>query len=340
MRLSLNNVPGASLLALLLACSTPTSPAPTGDSPACVERRLALMGTGLELWVEAADRATALAASEGAVRALEAAEARLSTWRTDSELAALNRAPAGRFHPLSPALRADLAAALDWCAATGGAFDPLCGSLVRAWDLRGGGRQPSAGELEQARALADPALLVLSADGACRRQAGATVEEGGFGKGRGLDEALAALRAAGAARATLDLGGQQSFLGPGPFRVEVADPRERARPAVILELDGGSFATSGNSERGLVIGGRRLGHLLDPRTGTPAPDFGSLGVWAPDATAADCLSTGLYVLGPDAALAWAEEHPGIEVLILETLPAGLRVRASSGLRDRLHPVPN
>ena len=56
-----------------------------------VERRLGLMGTTLDLTVEALDRATALDASEKAVAALEAAEARLSTWREDGELARLNQ---------------------------------------------------------------------------------------------------------------------------------------------------------------------------------------------------------------------------------------------------------
>ena len=52
-----------------------------------VERRLVALGTWLELEVDAPDRAQALAASEAAVRAIEAVEACLSTWREDSELA-------------------------------------------------------------------------------------------------------------------------------------------------------------------------------------------------------------------------------------------------------------
>ena len=90
----------------------------------------------------------------------------------------------------------------------------------------------------------------------------------------------------------------------------LADPRDRQRAVARIEIPSGSVATSGNSERGVVVDGRRIGHLLDPRTGRPAPDFGSLTVWAPTALEADCLATGLYVLGPEAALAWAERHPG------------------------------
>ncbi|HLE84574.1 MAG TPA: FAD:protein FMN transferase, partial [Thermoanaerobaculia bacterium] len=76
---------------------------------AVVERRLVLMGTEAEVRVAAAERPAALAASEAAVRALEAAEVRLSTWTKASELARLNRAPSGEPVALSSELAAELA---------------------------------------------------------------------------------------------------------------------------------------------------------------------------------------------------------------------------------------
>ena len=102
-----------------------------------------------------------------------------------------------------------------------------------------------------------------------------------------------------------------------------------------MSIDGGSVSTSGNGERGIQVRGRRLGHILDPRTGEPAPDFGSLTVWTADPLRADCLSTGLYVLGPERALRWAAAHPGVEVLVLQTQGERLRALASPGLKRRL-----
>jgi hypothetical protein len=129
------------------------------------------------------------------------------------------------------------------------------------------------------------------------------------------------------------------------FQVAIAHPADRRRPLVALALDpaaGGSVATSGNSERGITVAGERRSHLLDSRTGEPAPDFGSLTVWAPTALRADCLSTGLYVLGPEAALAWAAEHPGVEVVVLRAARGGsggagesVEVLATPGLEGRL-----
>jgi len=330
MRLRLISVTSAGVL--LAACSSPGS---TTASPPVVRRQLGLMGTRLELEVRARDRRTALAASEAAVRALEAAEARLSTWRSDSELAALNAAPPGQTVPLSPELAAELAACARWSRATDGAFDPVVGALVAAWDLRGGGREPAPGELAAARAASGLRHLCLEDGGAVRRHPRATLEEGAWGKGAGLDAAARALAGAGAEGAFLDLGGQILLLGQEAASVAVAHPRHRDRPLLELRLlPGRSLATSGNSERAIRVGGRRRGHLLDPRTGRPAPDFGSLVVEADSALAADCLSTGLYVLGPEAALAWAASRPDVEVLVLEEHDGVLRVRATPGLARR------
>lgn len=360
------------------------TPAPSAGHRA--ERRLSAMGTWLGVEVEAVDRDAALAAAEAAVRAVERVEARLSTWRDDSELARLNAAPAGEVVPLSPELAAELAAAVDCWRDTGGAFDPGVGSLVAAWGLRSGGRQPSPPELAAAldasglhhldlrpdrrlalhlaprletslvRKLAaaggDPAPPAPPAT-AVRRHPDLRLEEGGFGKGAGLAAAAAVLAADPAVRsAVVDLGGQLvRVVGSGVgstvgeaapaagWSVAVADPRDRQRPLLFLRLDGGSVATSGNGERGIRVDGHELGHLLDPQDGAPAEDFGSLTVWTRDPLRADCLSTGLYVMGPDRALAWAAERPGVEVLVVETAEDGApRVRATPGLARRTVPA--
>ncbi len=308
------------------------------STAARLERTAPMMGTRLLLTVEAETRGQALAASELAVQAIEATERRLSTWRPDSELSALNRAPAGERHPLSPALYAELEAARQCWRRTQGAFDPGIGAVLDGWDLRGTGRAPGADELAALRSAGGLAALTLEPGAAVRRSPELRLEEGGFGKGAGLDRALEALAAARfPGRALLDLGGQVAVYGAGPaFEIAVADPRDRQRPVMTLALDAGSASTSGNSEHGFVVEGRRHSHLFEPATGRPARDFGSLTVVTAGALEADCLSTGLYVLGPEAALAWAAGQPGVELVVIETLPRGrLRATVTAGLAGKV-----
>jgi len=311
------------------------APAPMDQTPVTVERSFALMGTTLLVQVTADSRAAGIAASEAGIRACEAAVERLSTWGGTSELARFLAAPAGQAIALSPALYAELTGACAFTRATGGAFDPGIGALIAAWDLRGTGRRPTVEELARARASSGILRLEL-AGGRAIRPVGLVIDEGGFGKGAALDDAARAVLAAGARQARFDLGGQWLVAGAGDsVTIELADPRARARPVASVRIAAGSLSTSGQSERGVTVDGERIGHVLDPRTGQPARDFGSLTVWATTAFAADCLSTGLYVLGPDSALAWAARTPEIEVVVIETRPPGLIVRSSAGIAHRI-----
>lgn len=317
------------ILAHLLAAAGPLTTQMDGaPETARVERLAAAMGTTLAIRVDAPERADGLAASEVALRALEDAERRLSTWQADSELARFNAAAPGTEVELSSDLAQTLARAEHWRRETGGAFDPAVADLVALWGLREGGREPSAEELARALGQRGPrAGLELSGTTAVRGPL--ALEEGGFGKGAGLDAALAALAGAPIRAASLDLGGQVAVLGGEEgFTWTLADPRDRLRPVLSYTIDSGSVATSGTSERGA--------HIIDPASGRPVDWDGSISVWAASALDADCLSTGLFVLGPEAALEFAGARSGIEVLVLEPrADGGLDARASAGWLGRV-----
>ena len=325
------------LTGLALACALPLLKGPSDR----IERQLEAMGTWLTIEVDGSDRSEALQRSEAAFAAIRAVEERLSTWTPDSELARLNAAPVDARFPLSAELASDLETCRDLVERTHGAFDPGVGALVDAWDLRGAGRLPT--DVERARALAACGMASLQLEAgdapfAVRTVAGLRLEEGGFGKGVGLDAALAALRQSGATHATLDLGGQLAVLGTeAGERFAVAHPDRRTEAVLEIEVDSGSLATSGNSERAITVDGVRYAHLLDPRTGHPAHDFGSVTVWSESATSADALSTALFVLGPAEGFALAEQLAGIEAVFLARSSAGLCAYVTAGLRARVHP---
>lgn len=268
-----------------------------------IVRHLAAMGTALSLSVSAPTRKEALFASEAGVREIERIEALLSTWRDDTPLARLNAAAPGVPHEVPVQLFHLLRRVFEWEKSTGGAFNPAVGPLVRAWGLHTGGRIPDATALDQAREASRPGLFTFEESSlrVTRWSPAAGIDEGAWGKGWALDKAAAAMREAGAVSGLLNLGGQILAFGEEAL-VDIADPVERGRTIATLHLKDASASTSGNSERGVVVGGRRIGHLLDPRTGEPADDFGSVTVVAPTGLVADVLSTAFFVLGPSHAL--------------------------------------
>jgi FAD:protein FMN transferase len=265
----------------------------------------------------------------------------LSTWRDDSEIARLNHARPGADVPLSPLLYTLLQDAARWSRLTGGAFDPSVGPLIDAWDMRGVGRIPDKTRLKQARAAVGMRHFVFSDETqAVRRGSSAAwLDTGGFGKGVALAHARDALLRTGISAACLNFGGQVLVIGADPahgdWTVPVADPQQRNHPAAWLHFHDRSASTSSQSERFVTANGRRLGHVLDPRTGYPVTAWGSVTVLAEDPMVADAISTALLVLGPEAGMRWARARKDVAVLFLISRGRRVERRWNSALEEFL-----
>ena len=85
-----------------------------------------------------------------------------------------------------------------------------------------------------------------------------------------------------------------------PWRVAIQAPRY-AGPLAVLELrDGEATGTSGDYQRYFEVAGKRYPHLLDPRTGYPAPGVQSVTIVVdgPDAgVRSDVLTKPLFIAG-------------------------------------------
>ncbi|MDE2886592.1 MAG: FAD:protein FMN transferase [Gemmatimonadota bacterium] len=277
-----------------------------GRYPVRIERTVFLMGTYATFVAETVDRQTGLAKLERMVRVIEDTEAELSTWRDDSVLSAVNGQPVGTPLPVPAAICGLFSRIAKWHAATDGAFDPAVGNLIKAWDLRGEGREPDDGE---ALAASGFDKLVLDAETcAVTRRAAVILDAGGFGKGEALDRVREAERNRRGAW-FIDFGGQVAVSGEasdGPWSVGLAHPAQRQKAVLELSLAAGSIATSSGSERDpATADGRRIGHIVDPRNGRPVYRTGSVTVWHENAFVADVLSTALYVMGKKEGIAWA-----------------------------------
>ena len=282
------------------------------------------MGTRVRVVAEADARKKAEVATEAALAEIERFERLLSSWDGTSELGRLNGAAAGETVFLSEELAGLLHEAAGWAERTERAFEPTIGALLDAWQVRGEGRVPTDAELSAALAVVGATALTLDGERATRSSAAAWIDSGAFGKGAALRSVARLPEVSDAVRLLVDLGGQLWAAAPldEPWTVDVAHPRERHRPVARLAVRGVSVATSGASER--------PGHLLDPRSGRPVRDWGSVTVVSADALAADALSTALYVMGPEAGWAWARAH-AVAALFLEVTPDGLRARWSEAL---------
>jgi len=294
------------------------------------------MGTEIRVAVEAEDRPAGMGATDVALAAIQVAERRLSTWNDRTELSRVNAARTGTELKLSALLHRDLTNAFQCAADTAFSFNPAVGPLVVAWGLRTGGKTPNSAELQVALEDSKPRSFAMTPEGIIRGRPGAKLEEGAFGKGAALDDAVAALAAVQTSRALLDFGGQLSVLGVGETEVQIAHPLQRKVSILTWRVSAGSVSSSGNSEHGR--------HIIDPISGRPSDFAGTVSVWARSGWEADCLSTALFVMGPHVGMAWVrrEKARGRPISAVFTFPApgatGWNTLASCELKSKIKTI--
>jgi thiamine biosynthesis lipoprotein len=261
----------------------------------------------------------------------------------DGELARANASlAAGGTATLSPELAAVVARALQLADASGGRFDPGVGALVTLWGFDRDDRlaatlaPPSEAALAGALRGSGRAGDVTLDGRTLRATRPVRLDLGGIAKGTAVTRIGDLLARAGIGNALIDLGGSSLLAlgrrGDRDWRVGLRHPRAD-RVFASLRLAGGeSLATSGDYERFFRAGGKRYGHVLDPRTGRPAEGAVSTTVIARDAELADAAATALLVGGPDEFAALAARL-GVGDALLVT--ADGRLLTTPGMADRL-----
>jgi FAD:protein FMN transferase len=193
---------------------------------------------------------------------------------------------------------------------SGGLFDITSGILRRAWTFDGSDRMPD--EATVAALLPsigfdkvgwEPPDLLLPE--------GMELDFGGIGKEYAVDCAYDIVVAHCDIPFLLNFGGDlRANRAPaqGPWRIGVERPDSEMSAALLLDLEQGALATSGDSHRFLLKDSVRYSHILDPRTGWPvvgAPR--SVTVAASSCTEAGLLAT-LAMLQGTGARTFLEEQ--------------------------------
>ncbi|NLX14286.1 MAG: FAD:protein FMN transferase [Phycisphaerales bacterium] len=264
--------------------------------------------------------------AEIALNEIEDMETLLSAFRADSALSYMNA------HAASQPVRVDgrlyrlIRRASELFVLTDGAFDVSSGALVRMWGfLHGPPRVPS--ETEQAYFLARCGMGNVQLDDIHQtvyyRNRGLEINLGSIGKGYAIDRAVLRIREQFGVSCALLQGGGSSVYGMGcplgrdrGWLVGVRDPYEPDKRAATLRVWNRALGTSAATYRYGEYEGQRYGHILDPRTGLPADELGSVSVLADDAATADALATGLFVMGLDKAADFCHNHPEIAALLV------------------------
>lgn len=265
------------------------------------------------------EQSPAVAAAREALAEADRIEAAWSVFRDDSEIVALNRSAGDGPWAVTRELAGLLARCRSLAEDTAGAFDVTATPFSRCWGLLARqGRVPDEGELLAARALvgmdkvridgdAEPPTVALQAPGV-------ELNLGAIGKGYAVDQVARALRERGVGPALVSAGDSSAAAVGSPHGGWVIALRG-VDGAVRLRLRHGATGTSGSGEQGVEAGGRRLGHVIDPRTGQPVDGGRRVTVVARDAATADALSTAFLIGGAALAERYLERDDETLVIV-------------------------
>jgi thiamine biosynthesis lipoprotein len=269
------------------------------DTPTFTWRGVAL-GADATLTLQHDDEAEAKSAIAACLSEVARLEDIFSLHRAESALSRLNRE--GRIDDAPMELRALVAEALALAARTDGAFDPTIQPLWSLYHRHFSDRNtdpagPKEAEIEHALALTGWRNVSILAGSIIFEKRGMALTLNGIAQGYITDKVGELLRARGFEHVLINMG-EQLALGAkrdrGAWKVGIANP---VQPSSILEelpLAGGALATSGGYGYSFDRG-KRFPHILDPRTGAPVQQVGSVTVATARATLADGLSTALSV---------------------------------------------
>ena len=283
------------------------------------------MGTTWSVRLVAAPGAPPADFQQGLQQQLDSIVAEMSHWEADSDLGRFNRAPAGSWQVLPPALFDVLSYAMGVARDSAGAYDPCAGALVNLWGFGPHGRfdqpgfiLPSIERIAGARAhLAAQPVVLEQGSRRALQPGGVQLDLSAVAKGYSVDRLAYYLKTQGVHHYLVEVGGELRGAGVKPdgqpwwvALEQVSDAAAMAQPdELVLALHGLAVATSGDYRRYFELDGRRYSHTIDPRSGMPiANDLASVTVVHAQCMAADAWSTALTVLGREQGLRLAERQ--------------------------------
>ncbi len=288
---------------------------------------------------------------EEAFEEMEKIDLLMNAFNPNSEVALLNQK--GEME-VSLETKEIIQRAIEFSKITEGAFDITCGPVCNLW--RRAGKEdkiPTREQLSSALSLVDYRSIVTEGNKVRFSQKGMQITLGGIAKGYAVDKAMQVLRRQGVTQALVNAGGDMYCLGEGPkeqavreklqqfflffldkdpkekkWGIGIQDPRDKDKIIGMIKVKDKGVATSGDYRRYVTIQGKRFSHIVNPATGLTVQNVPmSVTIIAPDATTADALATGVFVLGPEMGIKLINKLPGVEGMIVSE---GERITYSQG----------
>ncbi len=205
---------------------------------------------------------------------------------------------------------------------TEGAFDISIYPVVKAWGFDSKKYQiPSKEQLTKLKTLVDYQKIKLCEPNQVQIGKEMAIDLGGIAKGYTSSQIIKLFQKLSVQSAIVSLGGNVEVLGIKPdkqaYNIGVTNPLQADSLIGTIQVENEAVITSGNYERYFEKDGIRYHHIMDRNTAAPADtDLASVTVVSQDGTACDSLSTALFVMGKEKALAFQKMHPEYDLILV------------------------
>lgn len=254
-----------------------------------------------------------------AVEEIQRIELLVSTGLEDSEIAAINQNGSAQVSEDTLFL---IEKSLELYESTEGAFDISIYPVMEEWGFTTGDYQlPEKGRLLELLKNVDASKITINGS-VVTLEEGMKIDLGGIAKGYTSARIMEIFKEYGVEQAIVSLGGNVQTLGAKQekegWKVAVENPNDTSDYLGVLEIADKAVITSGGYKRYFEEDGKHYHHIIDPATGYPAESgLISVTIISEDGTLADGLSTSLFVMGKEKAVAYWKENTELFDFVLE-----------------------
>ncbi len=281
------------------------------------------MGTSFEITVVHSSKLVAEKAAEIALDEIDRIGKMISS-ESGSETAAVNRAAGDRAVTVSSELFNLIRRSLKVSEVTEGAFDITAAPLAYLWSLDSANpKKPSQALIDAALADVGSANVVLRSEdrSVFLRRSGSRLGFEAVGIGFAVNQAVLVLKELGISGGMIRGGDVILTFGTRDdgslWRIGVADPVDRKKVFVYLNVRDQAVVTTGFSQGTVLIDGKPYSRVIDPRTGYPVEELRGVTIVAPDSELADAIATAVIVVGLEEGLATVNRLLNVEGILFD-----------------------
>lgn len=263
---------------------------------------------------------------------LQVIDSSLSIYKPYSRIIAFNDSKSGI--RMDEHFRKVAEKSMDTYKQTGGLFDITVLPLVEAWGFGAKSFQkvPDSATIGSLLNCVGSKFLQLKKDELIKLRPCVKIDVNGIAQGYSVDVIADFLERKDISNYIVEVGGEIRLHGKKlpentSFKIGIEAPSDDD-PGLgpiekIIVADSGAITTSGNYRRYYESKGKKISHLIDPRTGYSVQnELISVTVYARDAITADAYDNALMAMGLNRALKFVEERPDLAAHFIYHLPNG------------------